>query len=400
MAHPTSIHELIAPLRVARMQLPLSRILVISAGIHVGQVVLFACLGVWELALYNVLSVLAFVGAHGLLRRGWFKFASLLGLFEVLLHQALGVHYLGWASGLQYYVLAVAPLELMLGVRSRATQLGTLALALAVFYGLAAAYQGTAPVYAVDPTFVRLYELFNVTMAFALPIAFAFYLRSAAEVAESALEEQRRLSEALLNRVLPPSIVPRLREQEGSLAEAIDEASVMFADIVGFTQYAERTPPREVLTVLDAIFAAFDELVEARGLEKIKTIGDAYMVVAGAPTPRADHAVALVDLALAMLDELPGYADRVPGGLMMRIGVHSGPVVAGVIGRSKFAYDLWGDTVNTAARMESHSESGRIQVTEATARLISGVIAVEERGVIDVKGKGLMRTFWVVGRAA
>ena len=398
VARPTSIRELIAPLRVARMQLPLSRILIIAGGIHVGQVGLFTLIGAGELAAYNVLSVLAFVLAFGLLRRGYLGTAALLGQIEVLLHQALAVHYLGWSAGFQYYVLAVAPLELMLGVRGRAVQVGMLALALLEFGALAWAYQEAAPVYAVDATFLRVYGLLNVTLAFALPIAFAFYLRSAAEVAEQALEDQRRRSEALLYRVLPPTIVPRLREQEGSLAEAIDAASVLFADIVGFTQYAERTPPREMLAVLDTIFAAFDELAEARGLEKIKTIGDAYMVVAGAPMPRADHAVALVDLALAMLEELRTHAERVPGGLMMRIGIHSGPVVAGVIGRTKFAYDLWGDTVNTAARMESHSEAGRIQVSAATARLIDGHIAVEERGYIEVKGKGLMQTFWVLGR--
>ena len=397
VARPSTIRELIAPLRVARMQLPLSRILIISGGIHVGQVVLFAAVGVWQLAFYNVLSVVAFVVAYVMLQRGKFGFSSMVGVVEVLLHQILAVHYIGWLAGFQYYVLAVAPLELMLGVRSRVVQSGVLTLSLVVFLVLAGLYQEATPIYALDPLFVRVYGLVNVTVAFAMPIAFAFYLRSAAEFAEQGLEEQGRRSEALLNRVLPPTIVTRLRAQEGSLAEAIDSVSVLFADIVGFTKFAERTPPREVLAVLEAIFAAFDDLVEARGLEKIKTIGDAYMVVAGAPTPLADHAVALTDLALAMLAELQRHADMVPGGLMMRIGIHSGPVVAGVIGRSKFAYDLWGDTVNTAARMESHSETGRIQISAATAALIGGEIEIEERGFIDVKGKGLMQTFWVIG---
>jgi adenylate cyclase len=394
----SSIRELIAPLRVARMQLPLSRILMIAAAIHLGQVALFTWLGVWEMAAYNVLSVAAFAGAYALLRRGGFGAASLIGTLEVLIHQALAVHFVGWGAGFQYYLLAAAPLELMLGVRSRASQAGFLVLALGLFVGLAIAYQQAAPPYALDPTFVRVYGLVNTILAFALPIAFSFYLRRAAEVAEAALEDQRQRSEALLHRVLPPSIVERLRESGGSLAEAVDEASILFADIVGFTRFAERTPPREVLAVLDAIFAAFDELVEARGLEKIKTLGDAYMVAAGAPTSREDHAEALADLALAMLEELQQHTDRVPGGLMMRIGIHSGPVVAGVIGRSKFAYDLWGDTVNTAARMESHGEPGRIQVSEATARRLGPALRVEERGLIEVKGKGLMRTFWVLGR--
>jgi adenylate cyclase len=229
---------------------------------------------------------------------------------------------------------------------------------------------------------VRLYGLVNVTVAFAMPIAFAFYLRSAAELAEQALDEQGRRSEALLNRVLPPTIVTRLRAQEGSLAEAIDSVSVLFADIVG---------------LLEAIFATFDELVEARGLEKIKTIGDAYMVAAGLPEPRPDHAHLAARFAFDMLAELRRVNADTGHTLALRIGIHTGPVVAGVIGKRKFIYDLWGDTVNTAARMESHSETGRIQVSAATAALIGGKIEIEERGLIDVKGKGLMRTFWVIG---
>jgi adenylate cyclase len=396
VARPTTIRELIAPLRVARMQLPLSRILVIAGVIHACMLALFAWLGVWPLALYNVLSVALFAAAYVLLRRGRLGHASMLGTVEVLVHQVLAVHYLGWAAGFQFYVLAVAPLELMLGVRSRAVQVGAVVVSLALFITLAAIYQEAPPPSAIDATFLRVYGLVNLIVAFALPIAFAFYLRSAAEVAEHALDEQKQQSEALLNRVLPPTIVPRLREF-GSLAEGVDSVTILFADIVGFTRFAERTPPREVLAVLDGIFAAFDDLVEARGLEKIKTIGDAYMVAGGAPTAVVDHAVAMAELALAMLAELKTHGERVEGGLMMRIGIHTGPVVAGVIGRSKFAYDLWGDTVNTAARMESHGEEGRVQVSEATAALLAGRLELEDRGVIDVKGKGLMRTFWVTG---
>lgn len=401
MVDPTpapTFRELIAPLRVAHMQMPLRRILVISAGIHVGLFALFAGLGVWELAAYNVLSVAVFVLAAGLLRRGRFEWAALIGFAEVLIHQALAVHFIGWDAGFQYYVLAIAPLELMLGVRSRTVQVGEIAVAVALFLTLAAVYRGAAPVHTLDPGLLWALELGNVVIAFALPNTFAFLMRRALESAEAGLEEARLRSEALLHRVLPPSIIGRLRAGGGSLAEAVDDASILFADLVGFTPFAERTPPREVLAVLDSIFAAFDDLTSARGLEKIKTLGDSYMVASGAPSPRADHAVALVDLALAMLEELKLHAPRVPGGLRMRIGVHSGAMVAGVIGRSKFAYDLWGDTVNTAARMESHGEPGRIQVSETTAKLIAGAMVLEDRGVVEIKGKGPMRTFWVVGR--
>lgn len=393
------IPELIAPLRVARMQVPLRRVLLIAGGIHVGLLALFAALGVWQMAAYNVVSIGVFVLAYFVALRDRLQLAAMLVFAEVLLHQVLAVHFIGWGSGFQYYILAIAPLELMLGIRSRTAQVVSLALAIAVFLALVAGYHDAAPAHAIDPALLRALELANVVTAFALPITFAWLMRRALEAAEAGLAEARARSEALLHRVLPPSIVGRLREGNGSLAEAVDDASIMFADLVGFTPFAERTPPREVLAVLDGIFAAFDELTLARGLEKIKTLGDSYMVASGAPSPRPDHAVALADLALAMLAELERHAARVPGGLRMRIGIHSGAMIAGVIGRSKFAYDLWGDTVNTAARMESHGEPGRIQISETTARLIDGPMRLAERGVIEVKGKGPMRTYWLLGRA-
>lgn len=393
------IPEFIAPLRVARMQVPLRRVLLIAGGIHVGLLALFAGLGVWQMAAYNVVSIALFALAYVVALRERIQLAALIVFSEVLLHQVLAVHFIGWGSGFQYYVLAIAPLELMLGIRSRTAQVVAIAVALAVFLALVAGYHESPPVYAIDPGLLRALEIANVVTAFALPITFAWLMRRGLEAAEAGLAEARLRSEALLHRVLPPSIVGRLREGNGSLAEAVDDASIMFADLVGFTPFAERTPPREVLAVLDGIFAAFDELTLARGLEKIKTLGDSYMVASGAPSPRPDHAVALADLALAMLTELERHAARVPGGLRMRIGIHSGAMIAGVIGRSKFAYDLWGDTVNTAARMESHGEPGRIQISEATARLVDGPMRLAERGVIEVKGKGPMRTFWLLGRA-
>ena len=174
--------------------------------------------------------------------------------------------------------------------------------------------------------------------------------------------------------------------------------SVLFADIADFTPFAERTSPEQVVGVLDEIFSAFDVLTERHGLEKIKTIGDAYMVAGGLPEPRADHAEA---------DRRPGHRDagrvcppvRALGlGLAIRIGIDSGPVVAGVIGRRKFTYDLWGDTVNTASRMESHGVAGRIQVTQTTYRHLQDHYRFEERGEVEVKGKGLQRTYLLVGR--
>ena len=207
--------------------------------------------------------------------------------------------------------------------------------------------------------------------------------------------EQER-SETLLLSIFPRAIAERLKISQGIIAERSEEVSVLFADITGYTPAAERLPAEEVVVLLDKIFSAFDELVARHGLEKIKTIGDGYLVAAGIPTPRADHAQAAARLALAMrqgLAELP-----IASGLNLRVGIDSGPVVAGVIGRTKFGYDVWGDTVNTASRMQSHAPPGAIQVTERTYRQLGEGFVLERRSGVVVKGKGEMTTYIVLGR--
>jgi adenylate cyclase len=207
--------------------------------------------------------------------------------------------------------------------------------------------------------------------------------------------EQER-SERLLLNVLPASIAERLKSQGGVIAERHGEVTVLFADLAGFTPAAERLPPDRVVTLLDGIFSRFDELVASHGLEKIKTIGDGYMVAGGIPSPRTDHAEAIADLALNMLEAVEESA---PENLALRVGIDTGPVVAGVIGRSKFGYDLWGDTVNTASRMESHAPPGGIQVTERTYERVAGRYRFERRDGVEIKGKGLMTTYLLRGRA-
>ncbi len=224
------------------------------------------------------------------------------------------------------------------------------------------------------------------------------YVKGIATRAEADLELANERSENLLRNVLPQAIAERLKEAPTRIAESFDAASVLFADVVGFTEICSSTPAANVVDLLDELFSAFDLLVARFGLEKIKTIGDCYMVAAGVPTARTDHADAIADLALAMLEILAARNEASGASLRLRIGIHSGPVIAGVIGKSRFLYDLWGDTVNIAARMESHGESGRIQVSDATERLLSDRFSRAERGVVSVKGKGDMNTYWLVGR--
>ena len=205
-------------------------------------------------------------------------------------------------------------------------------------------------------------------------------------------------SERLLLNVLPAPIAERLKRHEGRIAEAHEEVTVLFADVVDFTPFTERTAPERVVGVLDEIFSAFDDLAQGHGLEKIKTIGDAYMVVAGVPEPRSDHAEAMAEMALDMQASVGRLGERLGVELAIRVGMASGPVIAGVIGRRKFIYDLWGDTVNTASRMESHSLPGRIQVTAATYQRLRGRYRFEGRGEIEVKGKGRLPAYLMVGR--
>lgn len=216
-------------------------------------------------------------------------------------------------------------------------------------------------------------------------------------VTRAQLADERRKAEELLLHILPRQIAERLKHSNRAIADGIDSATVLFADIVGFTDLAARTSPVELLGDLDDLVSSFDDLAESLGLEKIKTIGDAYMVAGGLPEPTADHAYAVAEMALGMGDVLAAFNQRRGKAWRLRIGLHCGPVVAGVIGKHKFIYDLWGDTVNVASRMESHGEPGAIQVSESAWELLREHYELQERGPVPIKGKGQMRTWWLLG---
>ncbi|MEC4803900.1 MAG: adenylate/guanylate cyclase domain-containing protein [Jaaginema sp. PMC 1079.18] len=207
------------------------------------------------------------------------------------------------------------------------------------------------------------------------------------------LKYEQARSEKLLLNILPEPIALRLKTEETTIAESYEKVSVLFADLVRFTELSNRVSPTELVEILNVIFSEFDQLCDRHGLEKIKTIGDAYMVVGGLPTPNPNHAVAIAEMALDMQARIRQFDRETGESFSLRIGIHSGAVVAGVIGIKKFIYDLWGDTVNIASRMESQGISGEIQVTEATYLLLKDRFYFEKRGNIEVKGKGLMTTY-------
>ncbi len=228
----------------------------------------------------------------------------------------------------------------------------------------------------------------------------AFFARKTIREQSEEIARERARSDELLRNVLPDTVADRLKNGETAIADGFDEATVLFADIVGFTPLSAKLSPSALVARLNEVFTSFDAKCAELGLEKIKTIGDAYMVVGGVPEKSDAHAVSAVKMALAMLEVLADQRARHGDELDVRIGIHTGPVVAGVIGTRKFAYDVWGDTVNTASRMESHALPGHIQVSDRTRVLIEHAFDLEDRGEISVKGKGLMRTWFVRGERA
>jgi guanylate cyclase len=266
-----------------------------------------------------------------------------------------------------------------------------------VFLGSGFAGEVIGPIWTPLPvwftsTMLALNIAVGGAIVFLLLAVFASQRREA--LAELRLEQAK--AENLLLNILPRSIADRLKAEAQPIADQFGSASILFADVVDFTPWSERLPPAEVVGYLDHLFSHFDELAERHGLEKIKTIGDCYMVAAGVPTPRPDHARALALMALDMLEAMRSDAGLGHLGLELRVGINSGPVVAGVIGRKRFLYDLWGDAVNTASRMESHGAAGRIQITRETYDLLADEFECEPRGTITVKGKGEIDTWYLI----
>ncbi len=251
---------------------------------------------------------------------------------------------------------------------------------------------------AISPAALHLLRPILLAGLFATLGACGYYARRATLLAEAALDKAHERSEELLLNILPASIAARLKERDGTIADSFDGVTVLFADIVGFTTLSARLSADRVVELLNELFCRFDDLAGELGLEKIKTIGDCYMVAAGLPVPRADHAEAVADMALAMQKVTREFRDHLGEPIQVRVGMHSGPVVAGVIGKRKFIYDLWGDTVNTASRMESHGVPGTVHVSDAAYALLCGKYRMTSRGLVEVKGKGPMQTWFLEGK--
>ncbi|MEO8463548.1 MAG: adenylate/guanylate cyclase domain-containing protein [Chloroflexota bacterium] len=323
--------------------------------------------------------------------------ASQLGLMAVLpflLQWVLGGYAASSAVSLWSLVSALGAVFFLGAVAAVPWFVGVVALTIlsAILDPLLAA-SAVAPPALIQTAFFGLNVLGVSATAY---VMVQFFVRQR-EGALEALDREHQRSETLLLNVLPQVIAERLKAGATTIADAHPEVTVLFADVVDFTPYAERTSAEQVVNALDVIFTAFDEIADRHHLEKIKTIGDAYLLVGGLPEPRADHARAVALAALELLETNDRLAESSGTGLRIRIGMDSGPVIAGVIGRRKFSYDLWGDTVNTAARMESHGAAGRIQVTGRVEARLRDEFDFEPRGTINLKGKSATLAFFLVG---
>ncbi len=368
--------------------------------LHLSWIFVFQGLGFTTLSLINVGSVLIWMLNIAILCRwGAILTVVVIGSAEVVGHQFLAVYFLGWDYGFQYFLLVIVAFSFMMNFKSLFIP-GTM-FVVCLFSFLGFYYQvrfWNLPHVDLGPAVREAFLMVNVTSAFTI-IAFISYVYSeAALTAEAKLELERQKSENLLLNILPASIAHRLKENETVIADHFDSATVLFADIVGFTALSEKATPAQLVGNLNRIFSAFDGLAERYGLEKIKTIGDAYMVAGGFPEKCDGHAGDVAAMALDMLQAVAACNQEMEQAVDIRVGIHTGPAVAGVIGIKKFVYDVWGDTVNTASRMESSGLPGRIHISEETANLLDKQFIIEQRGTIEVKGKGPMQTFWLVGR--
>ena len=307
---------------------------------------------------------------------------------------------IGTASGLQFYFLVAASLSvLMLGIE-RILLTSVIA---AVGVAITIALELTVPNdRGLGPSWVLTVGFFASAVSSAVMIiATIWYTLREIDRAEAAMQAEYERSEQLLANILPATIAHRLKDPSRTvIADKYDDASILFADIAGYTKRASDTPPAELVRFLDRLYTDLDALVDRHGLEKVKTSGDSYMVVSGVPTPRPDHMEALASLALDMADAVADLKDAQGRDVPLRIGMAAGPVVAGVVGAKKFFYDVWGDAVNVASRMEATDVEGRIQVPDNVYDRLHTTFMLEERGDVDVKGKGVMHTWYLVGHRA
>jgi adenylate cyclase len=352
----------------------------------------------WPVLVTNTTSIAVYLLALRMNGRGRTDTAMYLLFGGAVFNLVADAVFFGMDAGVWLFLITIPPVGILLArPGALRTQLVFVVAGLAALIGVVVA-RPAAPPSLAGSTLETVLFVASIVGTLGLLTMMGMHFRLVAERAEAALQEAHERSERLLHNTLPVQIAERLKGGETVIADRAEDVSILFADLVGWTPLSEQFDPDRMVALLNEIFIPFDELADALGIEKIKTVGDAYMVVGGLPEWREDHLEAVVEMALGMQREILRHPVDGVGPLQMRFGIHTGSVVAGVIGKRKFSYDLWGDAVNTAARMESHGLPGMIHVSEEVFVRLRDAYWFEPRGSVDIKGKGPMRTYFLGGR--
>ncbi len=393
---PVSVPQTERKIYFIRLAVP-----IIGGLLHTSLVLIYFALGLPVMAIVNIVSVLVFVVAAFIVRSGRHYLGTALALAEAAIHAPVVTVLIGLTAGYPLFNYVVAMAAVLVYPRyERRERVVVITYAFFSSVLLVLFMRGREPIITLGAAHLEIIFYLIASSCFLALVGFAHYFVNVSDLAEWRVERELARSEHLLLNILPHPIAQRLKARPGTIADTFDSVTVLFADIVGFTKLSSSCSSSDIVELLNDIFSAFDRIADRYGLEKIKTIGDAYMVVGGVPEKMEDHALKVTCMGLEMIEAASTSRAQKFAKIAIRIGVHSGPVVAGVIGEKKFAYDLWGDTVNIASRMESHGSPGRVQVSAATQKLIAGDFEFEGRGPVEIKGKGLLETFYVLGKKA
>jgi adenylate cyclase len=368
----------------------------LAAGVHGALALLFLLAGLPVFTVLELVTAPLFLLLIVWQWRGASRAVSVVAHLEANLHVLFLSLMLGQSTAFNLYFFTLAAIPLLM-FPPREEGLRALFTSMPVTFWLVSELVVLEPSSwtTLAPEATIILHLLNVIGAFGTLVLTSLYFFLGSQRLEADLELERKKSWDLLRNVLPERIALQLRDRPGLIAEHHDAVTVLFADLSGFTGLTRNTDPRVLVGLLNEIFSAFDNHARALGVEKIKTVGDGYMAAAGLPGTSAAHADAVARLALAMGDTLRQTREKHQVDLHMRVGIHTGPVIAGVIGAQGYRFDLWGDTVNTASRMESSSEPDRVQVSAETIQALGGRFPVTPRGDVEIKGLGTMPTWWL-----
>lgn len=382
--------------------------LVLTLGMftHASWICLFAFMGIRDLTMINVASVAIYIFCIVINRKGYHFTSSVIMVSEILLHQYFAILVFGWEAGFQSYIMVITLFPFLMPKGRWLLKLVILFSSITVFIVYQINFKQATPSYHFNGDFLLFLQIMNILFSVIFLAASGGYFNMAMHQTEELLNkrsnellEERNKSEQLLLNILPQETATELKESGRAQSRYFEMVSVIFTDFKNFTQFSESLSAEELVEEIHAYFSAFDRIVAERKVEKIKTIGDGYMCVGGLPVANTTNAIDAVNAAMALRDFVQAEMERRKAEgkryFEVRIGVHTGPVVAGIVGINKFAYDIWGDTVNTASRMESSGEQGEVNVSQTTFEHIREHFNCEKRGSVAVKNKGAMEMYFV-----